>query len=140
MEKYSVSFDTPAIKVYKEGWGRLQKLNVKELCQQIKIDPSHALNIQSTGTVIPAEQILRVSPNPAQSSITVSTADGSKLTGNNKTAFISIYNYSMQAERTITINAEQRTVQLPVAQLKPGIYWVQLTRGNEKLSCSFIKE
>jgi hypothetical protein len=46
----------------------------------------------------------------------------------------------MQAERTITINAEQRTVQLPVAQLKPGIYWVQLTRGNEKLSCSFIKE
>ena len=84
---------------------------------------------------------LRVSPNPAQSVITLTTTDGTKLTGNYKNAVIQIYNYAMQAEKVITVSPSQgSSIQIPVSQLIPGIYRIQLTRENETLGCSFIKE
>jgi hypothetical protein len=139
---YTVAFDTPSLRVYRESWIKLGTLFTKERCQQIKIDPSHALALQSQNAgEVRSIQALRVSPNPAQSAITITTADGSALAGNSKSALIQIYNYAMQVEKIVRINEVQgKMLRIPVDQLKPGIYRIQLTRGNETLGCSFIKE
>jgi hypothetical protein len=139
----TVTFDTPALKVYKEGWVKLAKLSVKQACQQVIVDPSHALNVKEPGTPVPQSSLqnLRVTPNPAQSAIMLTTTDGTKLTGNYQNAVIQIYNYAMQVEKVIRVTSAQgNSMQLPVAQLISGIYRIQLTRENEVLSCSFIKE
>ena len=115
---------------------------MKEPCQQINIDPSRALNLQPVNTdETESMQMLRVSPNPAQSVVTLTTTDGSKLTGGSKNAMIRIYNYAMQAEKIMNVfPAHGNSIQIPVGQLTPGIYRIQLIRGNETLGCSFIKE
>ena len=138
----TVSLDTPSLKLYKEDWKKLGKLFVKEPCQQIKIDPADALNLQPVAVKEPQQiQVLRVSPNPANSVITLSTTDNKTLTGNNKEAVIRIYNAVSRLEKIVTVYSEQQNaVHIPVSQLTPGIYRVQLTRGGEMLSCSFIKE
>jgi len=137
-----VFVDTPLFKTYKITWTKLSKLIVKALCQHIQIDPSHALNV-SSGNKDESQimQVLKVIPNPAQSSINISTADGSKLTGNNTGAALTIFNYAMQKEKVVRITSVQgSSISLPVSELHPGIYRVQLIRGNEKIGCSFIKE
>jgi hypothetical protein len=138
----TVTFDTPFLKIYKEGWIKLGTLFVKEPCQHISIDPSHALDRETVNKEeIQTAKTLRVSPNPAQSSIMLTTADGTKLTGDYKNAVIQVYNYAMQVEKVITVLPSQGgSVQIPVSRLLPGIYRIQLTRGNETLGCSFIKE
>jgi len=135
------AFDTPFLRVYKENWIKLEKLNVKEPCQHINVDPSQAQNLQQERDNPLSAQSLRVTPNPAQSMIRLSTADGTTLTGNYKNAVIKIFNYSMQTQRVVSIlPAYGNSIQIPVSQLTPGIYRVQLIRGNEMLGCSFIKE
>ncbi len=138
----TVTFDTPFLKVYKESWIKLGTLFVKEPCQHISIDPSHALNLQAVNKEeIQSVKALRVSPNPVQSSIMLTTADGTKLTGDYKNAVIQVYNYTMQAEKIIAVAPSQgSSIKIPVSRLLPGIYRIQLTRGNETLGCSFIKE
>jgi hypothetical protein len=138
----TVAIDTPLLKTYRETWIKLEKLNVKEPCQHIKVDPSEAQNLQPEKRDVPvAAQVLRVTPNPAQSVIRLTTADGTKLTGNYKNAVIRIFNYSMQTQKVVSIlPVHGNSVQIPVSQLTPGIYRVQLMRGNETLGCSFIKE
>jgi len=138
----TVGLDTPSLGVYKEDWIKLEKLNVKEPCQNIKVDLSEAQNLQPVkNDEVQSIQVLRVNPNPAHSVITLMTSDGAKLTGNYKNAVIKIFNYSTQTQKVISIlPAHGNSVQIPVSQLTPGIYRVQLMRGNETLSCSFIKE
>ena len=138
----SVAFDTPAIKVYSEKWIRLNRLTVKELCQAIKIDPLRALNLKQDNSNSPLSmQALRINPNPANSVINVSIADGSLLTGKSKNAVLRIYNSAMQLENVVSVNAGQGNIlKLPVAQLKPGIYMIQLVRGDEVLGSTFIKQ
>jgi len=138
----TIAFDTPFLRVYKETWIKLEKLNVKEPCQHIKVDPSEAQNLQPEKIDVPqAAELLRITPNPAQSVIRLSTADGTTLAGNYKNAVIKIFNYSMQTQRVVSITATHgNSIQIPVSQLTPGIYRVQLMRGNEMLGCSFIKE
>ena len=138
----TVAFDTPDLKVYSESWIKLGKLNVKEACQHINVDPSQAQNLQPVNEDVPQrEQILRVTPNPAQSTIRLSTADGTKLTGNYKNAVIKIFNYSLQTQKVVSIlPVHGNSIQIPVDRLIPGIYRIQLIRGNEMLGCSFIKE
>ena len=138
----SVALDTPAIKVYSEKWIRLNRLTVKELCQAIKIDPLRALNLKQDNSNSPLSmQALRINPNPANSVINVSIADGSLLTGKSKNAVLRIYNSAMQLENVVSVNAGQGNIlKLPVAQLKPGIYMIQLVRGDEVLGSTFIKQ
>jgi hypothetical protein len=138
----TASFDTPLIKLYRESWIKLGPLNVKELCQKISIDPSRALNIKAgSDNSSQSLQALRLNPNPAQSVINITTTDGSVLTGKYKNAVIKIYNAAMQAEKIVSITSAQgASAQLQVAQLKAGIYIVQLIRGDEMLSSTFIKE
>jgi hypothetical protein len=134
--------DTPKLKVYKEGWIKLNKLTVKALCQHIKIDPSQALNVKANdNNGSQSLQSLRVTPNPAQSSINISTTDGTKLAGSFKNAVLQIFNYAMQTEKIVNITSGQgSSISLSIAQLNPGIYRIQLIRGNEMLGCSFIKQ
>jgi hypothetical protein len=67
--------------------------------------------------------------------------DDSKLTGNNANAVLTIFNYAMQTEKIVRITAAQgSSLSLPVADLHPGIYRIQLMRGNETVGCSFIKQ
>jgi len=82
-----------AIKLYKEyDWMALNALTVKELCQSISIDPTHAQNLNTgDNNSSPLLQALRVSPNPAQSVINITTADGSLLSGKYKNAQVRIY-------------------------------------------------
>ena len=138
----TVSFDTPAIKLYKESWTKLSKLDVKELCQAISIDPTRALNVKSGNDQSSQSlQSLRITPNPARSVIQVSIADGSALTGKYNNATIKIYNNLMQAEKIIPVTSAQGlSAQVAVAQLKAGMYTVQLIRGDQVLYSSFIKE
>ncbi len=138
----NVFVDSPLLGVYRESWIKLNQLFVKEPCQTIKIDPSHALNLkEADNDSNESLQALRVNPNPANSDININTVDGAALTGKNKNAVIRIYNSAMQVEKIVSINEVQgNTIKLPVAQLKPGVYIIQLIRGNEVLGCTFIKE
>jgi len=79
-------------------------------------------------------------PNPAQSVINVNTVDGSKLAGNLNNAVITIYNYNMRVQKIIPVLPAAGNAIIPVTNLTQGIYRIQLTRGNEVLGCSFIKE
>jgi hypothetical protein len=134
--------DTPQLRAYKIAWLKLSNLIVTPLCQHIQIDPSRALNaISGNKTESQAFQTLHVSPNPAQSAINISTADGSKLTGNYNGAVLTIFNYAMQTEKIVRITPTQgNTISLSVAGLTPGMYRIQLIRENETIGCSFIKE
>lgn len=139
---FSISKDTVFLKVYNEQWIKLEKLETKEYCQRIDVDPNRALSIKQDDTKERQEiQMLRVSPNPAQSVISLTTIDGFKLAGNSNKASITIFNYNMQVQRVITVSPSSgNTISIPVANLTPGFYRVQLTRDNETLGCSFIKE
>ena len=132
--------DSPSLKVYRESWTRLDKLYTKERCQSIKIDPSEASAIAAVEEATQQSALLKVSPNPANSIITVSTTNGKSLTGNNKDAVIRIYNAVSRLEKIVTYPEQQIAVRIPVSQLTPGIYRIQLIRGNETLGCSFLKE
>ena len=133
--------DSPSLKVYKESWTRLDKLYTKESCQSIKIDPSETSGVIAVKDVMQEAQLLKVSPNPANTVIMLATADGKKLTGNNKDAVIKIYNAAGSLEKIVKVSTEQGgSVRIPVSQLIAGIYRVQLIRGDELLSCSFIKD
>jgi hypothetical protein len=137
-----VLVDTPQLRAYKIIWLKLSNLIVTPLCQHVQIDPSHALNIMSANkTESQSIQTLHVNPNPAQSAINISIADGSKLTGNYKGAVLMIFNYAMQTEKIVRITpAQGSSISLSVAGLTPGMYRIQLIRENEAIGCSFIKE
>jgi hypothetical protein len=120
----------------------LEKLNVKEVCNSITVDPRKALNLQ-TGNANSSEslQTLRLQPNPAQSFIRIGTTDGSLLTGKYKSAVIRVYNTAMQAEKIISITSAQgSSAQISIGELRSGVYLVQLIRGEEILASTFIKE
>jgi hypothetical protein len=54
---------------------------------------------------------------------------------------IKIYNMGMQAEKVISVSSAQgSSAQLSIADLRSGVYVVQLIRGDEILGCTFIKE
>ncbi|HYK44734.1 MAG TPA: hypothetical protein VEV83_06190 [Parafilimonas sp.] len=138
----TVSVDTPVINLYKESWARLHQLNVKEVCNSISIDPNKALNLK-TGADNSSQslQTLRIQPNPAKSVIKIATSDGSLLAGRYNNAMIRIYNTGMQAAKTISVTSAQgSSAQLSIADMRSGVYVVQLIRGDEILGCTFIKE
>jgi hypothetical protein len=64
----TLSVDTPVLKLYKESWIKLEKLNVKEVCNSISIDPGRALDMKAGGeNSTQSLQTLRIQPNPARS-------------------------------------------------------------------------
>lgn len=140
IKQATVAYDTPSLKVYGERWIKLSKLAVKELCQEIKVDPNDALNLKQETIIYTSQQKLKVNPNPANAVINLSMIDGSVLAGKNKNAVVRIYNSAMQLEKIVAVNIADKTISIPVAQLNQGVYMIQLIRGDEKLSGSFIKE
>lgn len=138
----TVFVDSPVLKVYKEKWLKKDKLSVKELCQNINVDPYETINsVQKNYRPLIVENVqLSISPNPAGTVIDVNMADGSLLIGNNKQAEIRIYNAAMQLEKIVPVNNFDHKKIIPVADLRSGVYMLQLIRGGTMIGATFIKE
>ncbi len=137
-------FTKPDLDVYKDDWITLGKLTVKQLCQQVKIDPTQAnfAGNQDAFTGMTKEKVqLLVQPNPVRSVLMLSTVNGSALATDQKAAYVKIYSMDMQLMQTMQLTlADKNSIQVPVQQLHPGTYFLQLQQGGEVRSLKFIKE
>jgi hypothetical protein len=79
----------------KESWVKLGRLHVKQLCQQVNIDPYKALSgttasVTAASTIHPANEKsgLIVTPNPVKNSFILSTTGKELLTNKSGSATI----------------------------------------------------
>jgi hypothetical protein len=137
----------PKLARIKEGWITLDRLSVKQLCQQVNIDPYKALSgttafVTAASTVHPANEktSLIVTPNPVKNSFILSTTGKELQTNKSGSATIQIYNSAMQLVQTLQITQGFSSVSITADKLKPGLYILKLSQAGVIKTTKFLKE
>lgn len=134
-------YTNPGLKKYDEDWVNFGPLTVRQLCQQVIINPYDALSTTTSrvASVSPTTELL-ITPNPVRNRLLLSRSDMEPLNGKGTQATVRIYNSTMQLVQSITIAQNVKTKAVAVEKLKPGLYMVQLSQPGTTITGKFLKE